>query len=443
MVLFFMEIFFAGAAETPSAVPEDAAMRETINYGTDNEILELIKKLRAGSIDYMDDDLIGLASKTKNQNIILGIFSFFNERSREGLEKPALAILAGREGETSQKLNAALDYLGTVKEENAIPEIMEIISSDDTDHHNTAIRALGKLVYSGTGGARPEMTKILIDYYNSRAPGDDVRQALVSAIGGSGGKEAASFLLKIINGDDQGAALRMAALEAAGRLKDDAVLDSIIAAAASADPNIRFAAVEALGSFQGSNVDAVILESFRDNYFKVRLAAVRSAKARRLKEAIPYLRYRAERDEAATVRDEAVLTLGEMRDPEADAALLALFDDGKVGDSLRSRAAEMLVKNDADRYAEKIIAKLDESKVKNQTSLYKGLLKALSFAKTGKLEGLTARLFASKDVAEKFYALDLTANNRFTAFKDEVEKLAKDKNIGLSRRAKTALEKID
>ena len=442
IVLFSIEVFFAGAAETSSAVPEDAAMRETINYGTDNEILELIKKLRASGIDYMDDDLVRLVSKTKNQNIILGVFSFFNERSREGLEKPALAILDGREVESSQKINAALDYLGTVKEEGAIPAIMEIISSDDTDYHGTAIRALGKLVYSETGGARPEITEMLIVYYNNRDPGDGVRQAIVSAIGGSGGKDAAPFLLEIINSNEQGTPLRMAAMEAAGKLKDRSTLESIIASASSADPNIRFAAVEALGSFDGDAVDAVILEGFRDTYFRTRLAAVRSAKARRLKDAIPYLRYRAERDEAAAVRDEAVMALGEMDNSEADAALLALLEDGKVGDSLRSRSAEMLIRNNADRYAEKVIAKLDEAKARNQTTLYKGLLKVLSSAKTGKVENLTARLFASKDVTEKFYALDLTANNRFTAFKDEVEKLAKDKNPSLSRRAKTTLEKI-
>ncbi|MDR3355867.1 MAG: HEAT repeat domain-containing protein [Spirochaetaceae bacterium] len=441
-LLFFGAAFFAASAETSSAAPEETAMRETISYGTDNEILELLKKLRTDNIDYLDGDLAGLASRTKNQNIILGIFSFFNERSREGLKDTALAILGGRESETPQKVNAALDYLGTVKEAGAIPVLTEIVSSDDTMYDNAAIKALGKIVYSEAGGGRPDITEILLDYYNKRSPGGDTRQELVSAIGYSGGPEAAPFLLKIINSADESAPLRMAALEAAGRLKDAAALDSIIASASSADPNIRFAAIGALGAFNGDAVDAAILEGFRDTYFKARLAAVRSAKARRLKEAIPYLRYRAERDEAAAVRDEAVLALGGLDDEKADAALLAMLEDGKAGDGLRARCAEMLVKNNAERYTERIIAKLDEAKAKNQTGLYKGLLKALSFAETGKVEALAARLFASNDVTEKFYALDLTANNRFTAFRDEVERLAKDKNSSLSRRAKTTLEKI-
>ncbi|MDR2795498.1 MAG: HEAT repeat domain-containing protein [Spirochaetaceae bacterium] len=441
-VLFFTGTVFSGAAETAPDAPEDAALRETINYGTDSEILELIKKLRAGSIYYMDDDLITLASKTKNQNIIIGIFSFFAERSQEGLGKIALAILAGRDSETPQKINAALDYLGAVKEKTALPVIMEIISSDDTGHHNAAIKTLGKIVYSEDGGARTDITEILINYYDNRDPSDDIRQAIVSAVGGSGGKEAAPFLMKIINGNDQSTPLRMAALESAGKLKNDAALDSIIASASSADPNIRFAAVEALGSFKGDAVDAVILESFRDTYFKTRIAAARAAKARRLKDAIPYLRYRAERDEAGSVKEEAVSALGEMHNPEAEVALLALLEDGKTGDGLRSRCAEILIKNDADQYAEIVISRLDEAKAKNQNALYKGLLKALSFAKTDKVEKLTARLFASKDVTEKFYALDLTANNRFTAFRDDVEKLTKDKNSSLSRRANTTLEKI-
>jgi HEAT repeat protein len=425
---------------------ERESLRETVNYGTDNEIAELIKKLRADGIDYLDVDMISLAEKTKNQNILTGIFSFFNEREKKGLEKTALLILGGRENETPQKINAALLYLGTVKEKEAIPVIMEIIEQDDIRFHNAAIKALGKIHYSeaeeADNGGAADLTEILIDYYNKRSPGGDTREAVIFALG-SGGKDALPFLTGIINGEDQSVTVRMAALEAAGRIKNDGALDVIIASAASSDPNIRFAAVDALGNFSGERVDAAILEGFRDTYFKTRLAAARAAKIRRQKNAVPYLRYRAEKDEAAAVREEAVLALGAMGDAQTDALLFELLGNGKINDGLRSLCAGMLVKNNADEYAEKIIAALNDAKAKKQTNLYNSLLKVLSAAKTDKVENLTAALFASKDVTEKFYALDMTANNRFTAFRDEVEKLTKEKNTSLSERAKRTLEKLD
>ncbi|MDR2660215.1 MAG: HEAT repeat domain-containing protein [Spirochaetaceae bacterium] len=509
--LLFLAAAFFLAGETPeedAVSAEETRLREIIKYGTDNEISDLIKKLRADKIESLDEDILTLAKKTKNQNIILGVFSFFNERAKSGLEETAMTILEDRESETPQKISAALDYLGALKDKKALPVITDIISSDDSRFDNAAIRALGKIVYSGTdaetgssgapadelnsppsaeshdtasagtdtsaesdlsadnnlsaevglspegdlsgppdtapeeSGGMAKITEILIDYYNNRNPSEDNRQAIISAIGGSGGEAAVPFLLEIINDNEQSTPIRMSALESAGKLKDAAALDSIFASAGSGDPNIRFAAITALGYFDGEAVDKAILEGFRDTYFKTRLAAVRSAKKRRLKEAIPYLRYRAEKDEAAAVKEEAVSALGAFNNEEADKAVLAIFNDAKNGDSLRSLCAVTLIKNNADAYAENIIAKLDEAKAKKQTALYKGLLKALGSAKTAKVETLTARLFASNDVVEKFYALDMTANNRFTAFKSEVEKLTQEKNASLARRAKTTLDKL-
>jgi HEAT repeat protein len=432
-----------GAAETSSSVTEEEALRQTINYGTDNEITELIKKLRDGGIDSLDGDLIRLAEKTRNQNIILAVFSFFNERSVNGLEDTAIAIVTGRENETLQKVTAAIDYLGAVKEKKAIPLLTEIVSAGGGQYDGASIRALGKIADSGMPRAEADaITETLINYYNNAASSGGNREAVIAAVGNSGGEGAAAFILKIASDTEQGASLRMAALEAAGKLKDAAALDSIIAAASSGDPNIRYAAAGALGAFDGEESAAVILESFRDSYFRTRLAAIRSAKMRRLNEAVPYLRYRAERDEAAVVREEAVLALGAIGGGEADSALAAMMDDTKNSDSLRSLCAEMLIKNDADAWAGSIIAKLDEAAAKKQTALYKGLLKALSLARTSKVEALTARLFASKDVIEKFYALDMTANNGFTAFKAEAEALSNEKNLSLASRAKKTLEKL-
>jgi HEAT repeat protein len=444
---FAVVLFFAagtsGAAETSASGSEEEALRQTINYGTDNEITELVKKLRDGGIDSLDGDLIRLAEKTRNQNIILAIFSFFNERSVKGLEDTALAIVSDRENEAPQKVTAAIDYLGAVKEKQAVPMLTEIVSSGNGRYDSASIRALGKIVDSETSRADADaITETLISYYNNGASNSGNREAVIAAVGSGGGEGAATFILEIVNDTEQSAPLRMAALEAAGKLKDAAVLDSIIAAATSADPNIRYAAVGALGSFDSGDAVAVILESFRDSYFRTRLAAIRSAKTRRLNEAVPYIRYRAERDEAAVVREEAVLALGEIGGSEAAQALAAVMDDTKNSDSLRSLCAEMLIKNDADAYADSIIAKLDEASAKKQTALYKGLLKALAAARTGKVEGLTARLFASKDVTEKFYALDMTANNGFTAFKADAEALSKEKNLSLASRAKKTLEKL-
>ncbi|MCX7949966.1 MAG: HEAT repeat domain-containing protein, partial [Treponemataceae bacterium] len=68
-------------------------------------------------------------------------------------------------------------------------------------------------------------------------------------------------------------------------------LPAILEALRSADPNVRAAAVGALGPFSGSEVDQAILDAFRDSFYKTRIGAARAAGDRKLTAAIPFLRF--------------------------------------------------------------------------------------------------------------------------------------------------------
>jgi hypothetical protein len=70
------------------------------------------------------------------------------------------------------------------------------------------------------------------------------------------------------------------------------------------------------------------------------------------------------------------------------------------------------------------------------------LLKAVSTAKTSKLQSFAARLFTSKDVTDNAIALDITANNNFGNFKDEVQRISETKNSTLSGKATRILKSL-
>jgi hypothetical protein len=159
-------------------------------------------------------------------------------------------------------------------------------------------------------------------------------------------------------------------------------------------------------------------------------------------EAVPYLRYRAERDDVPAVKDEAIKALGAIGTDESLEFLSALFTERKNSDRSRILAAEMLLQNDADRYAAKVIGELDEAKAKNQTALYNGFLRVLGAAKSPVLEDLCKRFFASGGVVEKSYALDMTLNNGFRSLSDQVKELQDEKNGSLSRKSRSVAEKL-
>jgi HEAT repeat protein len=190
-------------------------------------------------------------------------------------------------------------------------------------------------------------------------------------------------------------------------------------------------------------VDNVILEAFRDSYYRTRIAAAQASRERKFEKAIPYLRFRAERDEVPAVKDEAIRALGAIATGECLAAIESLFSERKNADRVRIVSAEMLMHNDPGAYLGRLIVELDEAKTKNQTALYNGLLKIAGEAKTEKIEDITRRFLASGGVIEKSYALDMAANNKLKALTEEVRALTADKNQSLARKAQRTLESLE
>jgi HEAT repeat protein len=208
------------------------------------------------------------------------------------------------------------------------------------------------------------------------------------------------------------------------------------------DPNVRSSAIAALGPFKGEHVDKAILEAFRDSYYRTRIGAAQASRSRKLEEAIPYLKFRSERDDVPQVRDEAIRALGAINTPETLDILASLFAERKNPDAVRIRSAELLVANGAGAYIEKVIEEIDNAKSRNQTPLYNGLLKIAGGAKSEKLESLSRRLLNTGDIAEKSYALDMAANNDFRGLTEDIRTLTENRNAGLARKARLTLDKL-
>jgi HEAT repeat protein len=580
-----------------SVAPEKAAVKtveeqrlDTIRYGTETEIAALIQTLKSEDAHYLDDELVRLVQNTRNRSILAGVFSFFGDRGKEGLEDRALRALEDRDDEANETIIAAIDYLGKVRSEAAIGPLQELLDAEERRFMNAAFRALGRAggglmekaspaaegtvgegslgegslgegtvgetavgetaigegavgetavgevaiggfadansaspdsnapvddsnapvdetadtpvaaagepgsaggesvdadetagpLAAGTpddsaadpaldgnvsggegpagggkpagpesGGSRDEygrraaaVAEYLVDYYTGRDPGDENLREIVIALGTIGSAAGVDFLKDIAGNNDERGTLRMAALESLAKIGDPAGLETVLEGVSSSDPNVRSSAVAALGPFSGDAVDQAIMESFRDSYYRTRIAAAQAARERKLESAIPYLQYRAERDEVPAVKDEAIRALGAIGSDEALEILADLFGERKNADRVRLLAAEMLIQNKGDTYAGKVIVELDEAKQKNLTPLYNGFLRVLGAAKTQTIEDLARRFFFSGGVVEKSYALDMTVNNEFRSLADQVRELTDEKNGSLARKARTVLEKL-
>jgi HEAT repeat protein len=444
----------SGSAEKPVPAPEEQRLT-IIRYGTDTEIAALIKSLRAektssGGVlqeedsgesspeDPIDRELAVLAEKTKNKNILAGVFSFFADRKKGGLEERAVRALEDRDNEAVETVSAAIDYMGRIESPLALEVLMEILDGEESRFMNASIRAVGRIAKNGD----PEETaEFLVDYYTNKEPGDENRREIIIALGSTGSKKGVPFLVSIAENNDERVPLRMAALEGLAGIGDEEGLPAVLAAASSGDPNVRAAAIAALGPFKGESVDEAILEAFRDSYYRTRIAAAQASRDRKLEEAVPYLKFRCENDEVPNVRDEAVKALGAIGNADARGVLESLFSERKNSDRIRTGSAEMLLQNDAPDYAKKVIDEMDYAKAKNHTALYNGFLRALGSARAGVLEDLAKRFFALGGGIEKSYALDICLNNDFRGLTEEIRALSDPKNGSLAVKAGNILKK--
>jgi len=424
---------------------KEVAQRATIQYGTETEIASLVQTLRNEKADYLDDELIVLIDTTKNTRILNGLFAFFGEREKSGLEERAIRVISEHYDESNETVLSAVSYLGNVKCEEAFSAIMELLNAGERQFYNTAFRAMGK-ISPKESQISDESADFLIDFYSNREPGDDNRSVLIGAIGATGSSKGVPLLVDIASNTDERLPLRTAALDALSKIGDPGGLETILACAAANDPNVRSAAVSALGPFSGEDVDKVILDAFRDSYYRTRIAAAQASRDRKLAAAVPYLQYRAERDDTPNVKDEAIKALGAIANDEAAGVLESLFNERKNPDRVRTLACEMLMKIAPDKNLGKLIAELDEAKTKNQTALYNGFLKIIGeTVVTGDkslMQNITGRFLRNGGILEKLYGLDMAANNNLEGFSQEINALAKDKNESLARRAQKTAESL-
>ena len=413
----------------------------TIKYGTETEIANLIQSLKNEGADYLDNEIIGMAQNTRNNKILTGAFAFFGEREKKGMEARALRAIEEFDEENKDTVAAAIDYIGKIKYAPAYAALTKLLEEEDKRFANGIFRSLGKISGPESGQSN-DAALFLIDYYDNRDPGDENRRDIIASLGETGSSAAVDFLCGIADDSDGRAALRMAALGAIAKIANPAGLESILACIGSTDPNIRSTAVGSLGPFSGDAVDDAILDAFRDSYYRTRIAAAQASRQRKLAKAAPFLRQRAENDEVPNVREEAIKALGAIANAEANSILEDLFTERKNSVRVRIAAGEMLMENEPSKHLDAFIKEIDYAKEKNQTALYNGLLKIIGQTKCPGMENFTRRLIQQNGIAEKTYALDIAANNRLTSLSSEIKALASDKNESLARRARRTMETL-
>lgn len=430
----------ATAAAEKTAAESLAELRsrraDTLRYGIESQVIELLQTLRAERERYFDDMVLALAREEGGHRMRAAALEYFGHFDSDRAEGVAVSILRERDRHPNALALAGFSYLARIKSRAALSVVDEVLADDERPYLQAAIRL------AAAAGAS-DRAEAVARVFENEATGSGLRIEALNALGTL--KAPAAFeLLSRVLGDEAGSkAERMNAARALAALGDDRAVTGLAAATRGEDPNVRASAVEALGSFKGQAAASAVVAALRDSHQGVRAAAVKAAGGMKLAEAIPALEFRLRQDPDRAVREAAIAALAAFDTAGTWSTLVAFAEDDKQPQQYRLRAFAAAIGDgpaSARASMRALFASMDTDK--DRAAYLAFARAALAVDKEGAAD-FALRLYSDKEFTSRLAAIAWAERNGHAAHLPELRRLAEtDPTESVRRRAGTAVERI-
>jgi hypothetical protein len=430
----------ASAQSGDQATTIEAKRRDTIRYGIDSEITDLISDLTNEKDGRYNDDLLSLLQTSRNAKLRITVLDFLAGLEWKGAEKFAMDIMGDRDNTDTDLVASALSYLAAIRSKDALALSSVLIKEDNKKLLPALVRLMGR-----AGG--PDEEKLLLDWFDGDSTTPALKEEAIKALGDIGSAKAAARLAKVVADTEAGKAARMFACDSLAKIKDESSVDALVKAANDADPNVRTSAISALGVFaslttkSGDDARSALIGGLRDSYVKTRIAACKAAADAKLAEAIPYLRYKAQNDPEMAVKTEALRSLAVLGGDSFDFLRQRLEDNGE-NPQLRTLCFGLLAHYDAIASMSVLEARLSAEEISKDRAFYTRLAREVANAdKAPGIAALARVLISDKEYLIRIAGIEWARKNRAQDFKTDLENLAKnDPSDMIKKRATDALK---
>jgi HEAT repeat protein len=256
-------------------------------------------------------------------------------------------------------------------------------------------------------------------------------------------EKSIDILIEILEDVDEEKSWRWTACEALGKIGSTDALAVIEQTMQDKDTYLRAYAVKALAGFDTAEVEDELIQSLKDSFWRVRVSAAEALGERKSKNAVNILIYKAKKDPENNVKVAAVKALGQIADADSMEFLRELFKKSTTVQSLRTVAAEIIIREDLKASLDTINVVLSEEWEKENSAVLSYTCKFLSKTEYSELEQIFERMLNHKDLAIKIYGIRGIQLNGFTAQKERLESLTKEGvNNAVRKAALGALEQL-
>lgn len=430
--IFFILFFFL-FSNFISAESEKKQRNDILNYGLDSEISSLLDVLVSEKDTNYNKQIQKLFLETKNAVIREKIISYYTETKNLEIKDYAISVLEDPFEEKDSTVDLIFDYVKKLDIKEATTPIIQLLQNENEKYIISCLDTLGEI------GDSSEAV-FLADYLN-RPISLNEKQALVKALGKIKATETWQTLADLVQDDSENTFTRMYAAEAIGNMKKEESIPILTKLFENSDPNLRIYAIKGLSNFNSKESQSVIIQGFRDSYLKVRSESADASEKQKIKDAVPYLLYRAKYDPELSVKLSCYKALTAFPQNDVLDFYKEVFNSEKASDVLRINAAKALIKIDfSSSYP--IIKKwlLNSLKENKAKSLRYELTKLLVDKESLALKEYCEACLNSSDVIMQHFGVDIYSKNHFIGLDAKLKEFASnDKNGSLQKKAKKVL----
>ncbi len=414
--------------------------RNTLRYGIDSEVLELIGTIRSEEDQSFNQDLLQLLGENRSNDIRKAIFDLFGMFGISDAEEAGATILNNylEEGNyPTSLLLSVISYLGEV----GYPQgglFYDLVTSSNPLVAEGAMRNIGKL---GDASRFDEVVRLLEKYEGDRSFQDFVGVAIL-AIGELKYLEAQDYLKRVLGDEFSPASHRQFAALSLGKLNQPEGLQVLQEMYNSSEENLlRTYILQGISEYDDPTVEEMMIVALRDSFWRIREAAAKGLGERKVGAATDILTYKVKKDPVTQVRYASLRSLAQIGDPTAHGFILAQFKDEQVAFDLRQQALTLMVEFQIPGSIPAIQEVLEPKWEKANDPALGAFCKTLSTSQWAELQPLFDRMLENRDYIIKLYGIRGARLNQLGGLKGKVQALDQDGvHRSVRREVQSALE---
>lgn len=418
----------------------DEERKETLLYGIDQEVKELLGILKKDEVSGFTPELVKLLESAFDEEIKIGILDYFIVMDIDAGEKEAIKIYDAIEYEddyTDTYAQKSLEYLSKIGSKEAIERVPDILLSENEVVLKSALKLIGE----------NEVTQLedkLLEMLEDDETDDQVYLEVIRTLGGIKSIKALDTLIPIADDEDEETTVRNAVCYSLGEIGDDKAIP-VLKRCLSDRKNylLRRSALAALGKFESADMNSILIESLRDPHWRIRYEACKSLGKRKVKEAFPILKYKALKDPESKIKNEALKAIGDINTNECKDFLKEIFIEDSYPDSAKVVAIEKLIEHNVSWIFPEIEKLYEKDHKKNRKAVLDASIKYLTKKEFSGASSLYGRMLDHESYLYKIYAIKGLRLNNISSYNSKLKELSeKDKNKGVKKHALSALDEL-